>query len=140
MTAVAMPPRSVSRAVAMALLCHGVFGVAVGSMAVSLATGMRHGLGPLSGASAWLANALLVAQFPLVHSWLLGRGRGWLAKLSLKPRMSRISVCGTQLKSQRHRRKASMTRPTLLWEDKGQRKSLASHMHLILSFLMVGLK
>ncbi len=82
MTAVAVPPRSVSRAVAMALLCHGVFGVAVGSMAVSLATGMRHGLGPLSGASAWLANALLVAQFPLVHSWLLGRGRGWLAKLS----------------------------------------------------------
>lgn len=82
MTAVAVPPRSVPRAVAMALLCHGVFGVAVGSMAYALATGMQHGVGRLTGAAGWLANALLVAQFPLVHSWLLGRGRGWLARLS----------------------------------------------------------
>ncbi len=82
MTAIAVPPRSVPRALAMAALCHGVFGLAVGSMAFALATGMQFGIGGLTGAPAWLANALLVAQFPLVHSWLLGRGRGWLARLS----------------------------------------------------------
>ena len=82
MTTVAVPPRSVPRALAMAALCHGVFGLAVGSMAFALATGMQIGVGGLTGAAAWLANLLLVAQFPLVHSWLLGRGRGWLARLS----------------------------------------------------------
>ncbi len=62
------------------ILCHGSFAVAVGWMAVSLFTGLRAGLGRLSGAPAWLANGLLLAQFPLLHSFLLTRrGSRWLA-------------------------------------------------------------
>ena len=83
MTAIPAPPRSVPRALLMAVLCHGVFALAVGSMAFALATGLRHGAGRLEGAWAFVANVALVAQFPLVHSWLLsGKGRPWLAKLS----------------------------------------------------------
>ena len=52
MTAIAIPPRSVPRALAMAALCHGVFGLAVGSMAFALATGMQFGIGGLTGAPA----------------------------------------------------------------------------------------
>lgn len=84
MTAAAVPPRSVPRALAMALVCHAIFAVAVGSMAFALATGLQHGRGRLEGVGAIVANLALVAQFPLVHSWLLStRGRQVLAKLSL---------------------------------------------------------
>jgi protein-S-isoprenylcysteine O-methyltransferase Ste14 len=39
-------------------------------------------IGRLHGAAAWIANALLLAQFPLLHSWLLtARGRRVLARL-----------------------------------------------------------
>lgn len=63
-------------------LCHGSFLLAVGTMGWALYTGLDLGLGRLHGAAGWLANGLLVAQFPLLHSFLLGRrGRRWLPRL-----------------------------------------------------------
>lgn len=71
-------------AVAYGLVTHAAFAVAIGSMAVALARGL-HG-GPLDVAPraplalALPVDVLLVAQFPLLHSWLLGdRGRARLA-------------------------------------------------------------
>lgn len=73
----------VARALAMGLLCHGGFAAAVGLMAFSLATGLQHGRGPWTGTAAVLVDALLVLQFPLLHSALLTkRGHRWLARLS----------------------------------------------------------
>jgi protein-S-isoprenylcysteine O-methyltransferase Ste14 len=70
-------------ALVMALLCHTAFLAAVGSMGTALATGLQLGRGTLPGAWGWLANLLLVLQFPLVHSFLLSaRGRPWLQRLS----------------------------------------------------------
>lgn len=75
--------RRILAAVVMAVLVHGLFAFAVGSMAWSLAFGMQTGFG--GGAPLpWLAwNGLLIAQFPLLHSWLLSaRGRKLLVRLS----------------------------------------------------------
>jgi len=69
-------PRRPLPALAMALLVHGAFAFAVGSMALALATGMQLGRGTLTGAAAVLANLLLIAQFPIVHSFLLSRRGG----------------------------------------------------------------
>lgn len=70
-------------ALAMALLSHTAFLLAVGSMAWSLATGMQSGSGRLPPWLAPLGNSLLVLQFPLLHSFLLSdRGRPWLSHLS----------------------------------------------------------
>ena len=70
-------------AVASGIVCHGVFAVAISAMIASLATGMTWGGGPWSGLPAVVANLLLVAQFPLVHSWLLtDRGGRVLARLA----------------------------------------------------------
>jgi protein-S-isoprenylcysteine O-methyltransferase Ste14 len=74
----------IALAVAMGLATHGLFLAAVGSMAWSLATGMRAGLGRLGGAWGLAADLLLALQFPLVHSWLLSpRGSRWLAPARL---------------------------------------------------------
>lgn len=68
-------------------LTHLAFGVGVGSMVVCMGFGMQLGQGPFAGWLAWLANAALLLQFPLAHSWFLsGPGRGWLARLSPAPR------------------------------------------------------
>ncbi|MGE0711885.1 MAG: isoprenylcysteine carboxylmethyltransferase family protein [Planctomycetota bacterium] len=63
-------------------LCHLSFAAGVGLMIWGLHEGLRSGLGPFRGGAALLANALLLAQFPLLHSWLLGpRGARVLARL-----------------------------------------------------------
>ena len=65
------------------LAAHGIFVVGVGAMIVNLHQGMRFSLGTAHGAAAWLANALLIFQFPILHSFLLGRrGRALLARLA----------------------------------------------------------
>jgi protein-S-isoprenylcysteine O-methyltransferase Ste14 len=70
-------------ALATALVLHPTFLFAVGSLAYGLATGMQHGRGTLPGAYAVAGDVLLVAQFPLLHSWLLTpAGRGLLARCS----------------------------------------------------------
>lgn len=55
------------------LVCHLGFAFAVGTLAWSLAHGLDFGLGRLHGAWRWIANLALLAQFPLAHSFLLGR-------------------------------------------------------------------
>jgi methanethiol S-methyltransferase len=69
-------------AVVAALVCHTTFVVAVGAMFVGLWNGMGVGVGPFHGSSAWIANALLLLQFPLFHSLALSsRGRAFMARL-----------------------------------------------------------
>jgi protein-S-isoprenylcysteine O-methyltransferase Ste14 len=73
-------------ALAVGLGTHLLFALGVGWMVVSLAFGMQTGLGRLRGAAAWTANAALVLQFPLLHSFLLSRrGRRLLARLFPPP-------------------------------------------------------
>jgi len=79
-------------ALAYGIACHALFAAAVGSMIYSIDAGLVSGRGRLEGAAAWLANLVLVAQFPLLHSWLLSRsGRkaiGRLAPLGLGPELA----------------------------------------------------
>ena len=79
------PPPGAGRialALAMGALCHAVFAAGV----LAMIWAMFHGLGKSFGSVPWpwaaLANAALIAQFPLAHSVLLtGRGGRWLARL-----------------------------------------------------------
>ena len=65
------------------LLCHGLFAVGVGAMIFNLFHGMQRGLGPFHGWVAIGVNALLVVQFPVLHSWMLSRrGRAVLERLA----------------------------------------------------------
>ncbi len=82
------PPGSgrVRLALAWGMLCHGLFALGVGGMAVAMFLGMTAGFGWLPQPWATGANALLILQFPLVHSLLLGRrGRSVLARLAPAP-------------------------------------------------------
>lgn len=65
-------------ALAAGVVCHLSFAGAVATMAWGIAGGMQLGVGRLSGGWALAADALLLAQFPLLHSWLLTRGGGRL--------------------------------------------------------------
>jgi len=70
-------------ALAWGVVCHGLFALGSGAMALGLFTGMRSGLGDLTGAAAWIADGLLLAQFPVLHSALLTRpGRRLLRRLA----------------------------------------------------------
>ncbi len=53
------------------LLCHSSFLLGVGWMMVGIHQGMTLGRGNLHGPAAVLVDALLVLQFPLIHSLLL---------------------------------------------------------------------
>ncbi len=69
-------PTARIRALALGLgaACHATFAAAIVSMIAGLYSGLRSGYGPLHGAPAVLANAILMVQFPIVHSFLLSRG------------------------------------------------------------------
>jgi len=61
--------------------CHGTFAVAVSSMFLGLADGLRPGHGTLSGRWGLAGNTVLALQFPLLHSFLLTRrGRALLTR------------------------------------------------------------
>ncbi|MCC5866268.1 MAG: hypothetical protein JJU31_14185 [Wenzhouxiangella sp.] len=78
------PPGAARIAVALSIgvLCHVIFVLAVIAMMVAMFFGMSKSLGQVPWPWALLTNALLIVQFPLVHSLLLtGRGRSWLARL-----------------------------------------------------------
>ena len=61
---------------------HSVFAAAVLAMIVAMFFGMSRSLGVVPWPYAILTNALLILQFPLVHSLLLtARGSRWLARI-----------------------------------------------------------
>lgn len=82
----ARPRGEVRLALLYGAACHLAFGLAVAAMIVAMWFGMSRSLGPFEGWAAVLANAALIAQFPLGHSLLLTkRGRGLLARLGPAP-------------------------------------------------------
>lgn len=73
----------VGLALAYAGACHGLFALGGGAMVFSLYTGLTHSLGAAPWPWALAANLVLLIQFPLAHSWLLGaKGRALLARLA----------------------------------------------------------
>ena len=82
----ALRPEPGARRIALALTfgvaVHVVFTVAVLAMVLAMYFGMSQSFGTVRWPYAALVNALLVLQFPLVHSlFLTSRGTHWLAKL-----------------------------------------------------------
>lgn len=55
------------------IVCHTIFAAAVFAMIVAMFHGMSLSFGRVPDPWSVLANALLVLQFPLVHSWLLSK-------------------------------------------------------------------
>jgi methanethiol S-methyltransferase len=83
------PPAGTGRialALTMGVLCHALFAAAVLAMIVAMLFGLSESLGRVAWPWALLANAALIAQFPLVHSALLtGPGGRWLVRLMPGP-------------------------------------------------------
>ncbi|MBO6883751.1 MAG: isoprenylcysteine carboxylmethyltransferase family protein [Marivita sp.] len=79
------PPPGMGRialALTMGAVCHLIFAVAVLSMMVAMFFGMSESFGTVPWPWAVLANAALILQFPLVHSFLLSkRGTRIVARL-----------------------------------------------------------
>ena len=70
-------------AIVYGLLCHGLFVAGVGMMIFQMYFGMSRCLGTLVSPVSWFADALLLIQFPLAHSFLLSpSGRRWLTRLA----------------------------------------------------------
>jgi protein-S-isoprenylcysteine O-methyltransferase Ste14 len=70
------PPKGKGRialAVTMGALCHLIFAIAVLSMMAAMFFGMSESFGTVPWPWAILANAALIVQFPLVHSFLLSK-------------------------------------------------------------------
>jgi len=79
----AYTPRERRTAIVYGILCHGAFAVGIAAMIAGIFTGLRLGHGPFSGASALGWDLLLVAQFAVLHSFLLTqRGRAVIARLA----------------------------------------------------------
>ena len=82
-------PRGAGRivgALALGLLCHSIFALAVLAMIWAMFFGMSRSFGTLAWPYGALANAALVLQFPLAHSLLLSQaGQGLLARLFPAP-------------------------------------------------------
>ena len=65
------------------LLCHMLFAAAVAAMLFSMLFGLSRSLGPFSPPWSFIADAFLLLQFPLGHSFLLTRsGRAALRRLA----------------------------------------------------------
>ncbi len=63
-------------------LCHASFAAAIAVMMLSIGSGFALALGHLPRPLSGIVNLLLLAQFPLLHSWLLAEsGRRRLARL-----------------------------------------------------------
>ncbi len=72
------PPgrRRLLLAAGMGITCHVLFTLAVLSMITAMFYGMSRSFGTVPWPFAIVANAVLILQFPLVHSWLLTRQGG----------------------------------------------------------------
>ena len=81
-----IPPSPAQRPVVALLygaLCHGSFAIGVGTMMAAMFFGMSRSVGALEAPWSWIADAALLAQFPVAHSFLLSkRGRALLARLA----------------------------------------------------------
>ena len=55
------------------LVCHGIFAAAAVAMVLGMYFGMSAGLGRLTAPWSWIADSLLILQFPIGHSLLLTR-------------------------------------------------------------------
>jgi protein-S-isoprenylcysteine O-methyltransferase Ste14 len=76
-------PRERCIAIAYGLLCHCAFAIGIGAMIAGIFSGMRLGRGPFTGINAVGWDLLLVAQFVVLHSFLLTpRGRAVLVRLA----------------------------------------------------------
>ncbi|MDG3041767.1 methyltransferase family protein [Roseicyclus marinus] len=89
------PPGSgrIALALGFGLLCHAIFAAAVLAMIVAMFFGLSQSFGTVPWPWAALANAALIAQFPLVHSFLLTRRGGRvLARLVPGPHGGTLST------------------------------------------------
>ncbi len=76
----------IALAFAYGAVCHALFAAAVLAMIAVMFFGMSISLGTLPAPWSYAANALLLLQFPLVHSLLLTRrGRRKLSRLAPSP-------------------------------------------------------
>lgn len=87
--AVHPPPKGAGRialALCIGVLCHATFAAGVLAMVVMMFFGLSKSLGTVPWPMAALANAALIAKFPLAHSLLLtGPGGRFLARLIPSP-------------------------------------------------------
>lgn len=89
------PPgaRRIALALCYGVACHAIFAAAVLAMVVGMFHGMGAGLGTVPWPWAALANAALVMQFPLAHSFLLSApGERLLARLAPRPHGATLST------------------------------------------------
>lgn len=78
------PPgvRRISLALGFGVVCHALFAAAVLAMILAMFFGLSESFGTVPWPWAALTNAVLLFQFPLIHSLLLTkRGGRWLARL-----------------------------------------------------------
>jgi protein-S-isoprenylcysteine O-methyltransferase Ste14 len=75
-------PGRIALALIAGALCHIIFAIAVLSMIGAMFFGMSRSFGQVPWPWALIANAALIIQFPLAHSFFLsGTGSRWLARL-----------------------------------------------------------
>ncbi len=80
-TLASRPPAGAGRiavALGLGLTTHLIFAAAVLAMIAAMFFGMSESFGRVPHPWAWLANAALIVQFPLAHSFLLTRSGGQL--------------------------------------------------------------
>lgn len=83
----------IALALLMGVLCHLIFAIAVLSMMVAMFFGLSESFGSVPWPWAALANAALILQFPLVHSFLLSkRGMKITARLIPGPHGGTLST------------------------------------------------
>ncbi len=83
----------IALALAFGVTVHLVFAAAVLAMVLAMWFGMSRSLGTVPWPYAAAANALLILQFPLVHSLLLtGPGGRWLTRLVPGPHGATLST------------------------------------------------
>lgn len=93
--ALSPPPggRRIALALTFGVAVHLVFAAAVAAMILAMYFGMSRSLGSVSWPYAIVANAILILQFPLVHSLLLtGPGMRFLARLVPGPYAETLST------------------------------------------------
>ncbi len=90
------PPAGKARitiAVLSGLVCHSVFAAAVLSMIVGMWFGLSKSIGSVPWPYAFLTNAMLLIQFPVVHSLLLtGPGSRLLSRLVPGPHSKTLAT------------------------------------------------